>query len=74
MIGSGMKRAIALAAVLSGAIPGILSGCKAVRSPGKLELFLQGQAAELAGEEVEKRLRHLAEELGVDGVVRTFPA
>jgi exopolyphosphatase/guanosine-5'-triphosphate,3'-diphosphate pyrophosphatase len=66
--------AFRLGAVLSGAIPGILPGCKAVRSDGKLELLLQGQAAELAGEEVEKRLRHLAEELGVDGAVFTVPA
>ncbi len=63
--------AFRLGAALSGSTPGILSGCTAARSRLKLELVLSGQAAELAGEEVEKRLRHLADELGVNWAVRT---
>jgi len=65
--------AFRLGAVLSGSIPGILPGCKAVHGPGRLDLRLEGQAAELAGEEVEKRLRHLTGELGVAGAVRAVP-
>lgn len=63
--------AFRLGAVLSGSTPGILSGCRAILSPGRLELALEGRAALLAGEEVDKRLRHLASELQVEGVVHT---
>jgi exopolyphosphatase/guanosine-5'-triphosphate,3'-diphosphate pyrophosphatase len=66
--------AFRLGAVLSGSTPGILPGCRAVHGPGRLDLLLEGQAAELAGEEVEKRLRHLTGELGVAGVVRAVQA
>jgi exopolyphosphatase/guanosine-5'-triphosphate,3'-diphosphate pyrophosphatase len=66
--------AFRLGAVLSGSVPGILPGCRAVHGPGRLDLLLEGQAAELAGEEVEKRLRHLTGELGVAGVVRAVQA
>ena len=66
--------AFRLGVALTSATPGILCGCKTVRTQGKLELSLQGQASELAGEEVEKRLRHLADELEVDGVVRAIQA
>ena len=61
--------AFRLGAVLAGSAPGILPGCRAVHGPGRLDLLLEGRAAELAGEEVEKRLRHLTAELGVAGAV-----
>jgi hypothetical protein len=41
-----------------------------VHAPGLLELVLEGPAAPFAGEEVDKRLRHLAGALGVAEVVR----
>ncbi len=66
--------AFRLGAVLSGSTPGILPGCRAVHGPGRLDLRLEGQAAELAGEEVERRLRHLTAELGLAGVVHAVPA
>ncbi|HUV33129.1 MAG TPA: hypothetical protein VMW31_06115 [Devosiaceae bacterium] len=62
--------AFRLGSVLSGSTPGILPSCRVVHAPGRLELVLEGQAALLAGEEVDKRLRHLTGELGVAGVVR----
>jgi exopolyphosphatase/guanosine-5'-triphosphate,3'-diphosphate pyrophosphatase len=62
--------AFRVGAVLSGSAPGVLPGCRVVHAPGRLELILEGPAARLAGEEVDKRLRHLAGELGVAGVVR----
>lgn len=62
--------AFRLGAALSGSTPGVLPGCRIEHSPKALELVLEGQAALLAGEEVDKRLRHLAEELGVAGSVR----
>ncbi len=65
--------AFRLGAVLSGSTPGILSGCRSVHAPGRLELTLVVQAADLDGEEVDKRLRHLTSELGVDGVMHAVP-
>ena len=66
--------AFRLGAVLSGSAQGILRNCRVVHAPGQLELVLEGQAALLAGEEVDKRLRHLAAELGVAGAVRQVAA
>jgi exopolyphosphatase/guanosine-5'-triphosphate,3'-diphosphate pyrophosphatase len=66
--------AFRLGVVLASSARGVLTGCKVVHTPDRLELVLEGQAAELAGEEVEKRLRHLASELGVDGELRVNPA
>jgi exopolyphosphatase/guanosine-5'-triphosphate,3'-diphosphate pyrophosphatase len=62
--------AFRLGAALSNSAPGILSSCRVVHAPGLLELVLEGPAAPFAGEEVDKRLRHLAGALGVAGVVR----
>jgi exopolyphosphatase/guanosine-5'-triphosphate,3'-diphosphate pyrophosphatase len=62
--------AFRLGAVLSGSTPGILPDCRVVHAPGVLDLALEGRAAALAGEEIDKRLRHLAGELGVAGEVR----
>ncbi|HUF87961.1 MAG TPA: exopolyphosphatase [Thermohalobaculum sp.] len=59
-----------LGAALSGATPGVLGSCRMVRAPGRLDLVLEGPAEELAGEEVEKRLRNLTVELGVAGELR----
>lgn len=66
--------AFRLGAVLSGSTPGILPGCRAVHGPGRLDLRLEGRALDLAGDEVEKRLRHLTGELGVAGAVHAVPA
>ncbi len=44
-----------------------------MRAPGRLDLVLEGPAAELAGEEVEKCLGLLVSELGVTGSVRNAP-
>jgi exopolyphosphatase/guanosine-5'-triphosphate,3'-diphosphate pyrophosphatase len=63
--------AFRLGVVLSGSTPGILSCCKVIHAPGRLDVALEGRATELDGEEVEKRLRHLTGELGVEGVIRT---
>ena len=62
--------AFRLGAVLSGSAPGVLRDCRVTHTAGLLEMTLEGQAALLAGEEVDKRLRHLAAELGGAGVVR----
>ncbi len=59
-----------LGAALSGASPGVLPFCRPVHGPGRLDLVLEGPAVELAGEEVEKRLRNLTAHLGVKGEVR----
>jgi exopolyphosphatase/guanosine-5'-triphosphate,3'-diphosphate pyrophosphatase len=59
-----------LGAALSGAVPGVLPLCQPLRAPGRLDLALEGAAAELAGEEVERRLASLAEALGVCGQLR----
>jgi len=71
-IGRAVRLGLAfrLGAALSGSVPGVLPGCRAVHDRGRLDLALEGQALDLAGEEVEKRLRHLTEELGVSGEVR----
>jgi exopolyphosphatase/guanosine-5'-triphosphate,3'-diphosphate pyrophosphatase len=61
--------AFRLGAVLASSAPGILPDCRVVHTPGLLTLNLEGQTAQLAGEEVDKRLRHLASELGVIGQV-----
>jgi exopolyphosphatase/guanosine-5'-triphosphate,3'-diphosphate pyrophosphatase len=66
--------AFRLGAVLSGSTPGVLSYCPMVLSRGRLKLVLHGKATQLAGEEVEKRLRHLASEMGLDTVVVLKPA
>ncbi|MFQ5567033.1 MAG: exopolyphosphatase, partial [Paracoccaceae bacterium] len=66
--------AFRLGAALSGATPGILPGCRAVHGAGRLDLRLGGRALDLAGEEVEKRLRHLTAELGVAGAVHAEAA
>ena len=65
--------AFRLGAVLAGSTPGVLSGCPMSRSRGRLKLTLRGHAAQLAGEEVEKRMGHLANELGLDPVVSLKP-
>jgi exopolyphosphatase/guanosine-5'-triphosphate,3'-diphosphate pyrophosphatase len=62
-----------LGVVLSGAVPGMLRGCRLARSHTSLELTLFGAAAELAGEEVEKRLAGLADALGLDWALRSEP-
>lgn len=61
--------AFRLGAVLSGSTRGILQDCRVIHAPGILELVLEGRAALLAGEEVEKRLRHLADKLGVSALL-----
>ncbi len=61
-----------LGAAVSGAAPGILPHCRPEAGPGRLDLVLEGPAAELAGEEVEKRLRNLTESLGVTGKVQAM--
>ncbi len=55
-----------LGTVLSGAAPGMLRHCRVRYDGDQLELVLRGPAAELAGEEVEKRLRQLTTELGAE--------
>ncbi len=60
-----------LGATLSGAMPGMLPFCRAVRAAGRLDVVLEGPAAELAGEEVEKRVKSLTDELGVAGELRS---
>jgi len=66
--------AFRLGAVLSGSSPGILPLCRVEHTPGRLQLVLEDQAALLAGEEVDKRLRHLVGELGVAGALRQVSA
>jgi hypothetical protein len=51
----------------------MLRGCRLARSHTSLELTLFGAAAELAGEEVEKRLAGLADALGLDWALRSEP-
>lgn len=74
--GPALERAIRyglvfrLGASLSGAAPGTLPACRVVHGAGRLDLVLEGPAAELAGEEVDKRLRNLTGELGVAGALR----
>jgi len=58
--------AFRLGVVLAAASPGVLAGCRVDLKPGRLGLSLSGSAAELAGEEVDKRMRQLARELGLE--------
>jgi len=66
--------AFRLGAALSGAVPGVLSGCGLVRSRSAIELTLEGPAFELAGTEVERRLAGLAEALELKWKLRSKPA
>lgn len=59
-----------LAVALSAAIPGVLPACGVAHAPGRFDLVLEGPAAELAGEEVDKRFEALGRELGVKGELR----
>ena len=61
-----------LGAALSGAAPGILAQCRVTMRGNQLEVALFGSAGELAGEEVEKRLRHLASELQATGELKVI--
>jgi len=65
--------AFRLGVVLSGAVPGMLRGCRLTRSHTGLDLTLFGSAAELAGAEVEKRLSSLADALGLKWALRSEP-
>lgn len=63
--------ALRLGCVLAGAAPGILPDVKVQKSKGRISLTLPPERAELAGEEVDKRLGHLAEALGAEARVVT---
>lgn len=65
--------AFRLGAVLSGSTPGILSDCAVSRAPGRLDLVLEGAAAEFAGEEVDKRFGQLLRELNAEGTIQAGP-
>lgn len=66
--------AFRLGAVLSGSTPGVLGDCAVSRAPGRLDLVLDGAAAEFAGEEVDKRFGQLLRELNAEGAIRTGAA
>ena len=51
---------------IAGAAPGVLPEVGVARRSGTLAVTLPPDRAELAGEEVEKRVAHLAETLGLD--------
>jgi exopolyphosphatase / guanosine-5'-triphosphate,3'-diphosphate pyrophosphatase len=58
--------ALRIGCVLAGAAPGVLPEVGVSHPPGGITLNLPPGRAELAGEEVEKRLGHLAGALGVE--------
>lgn len=65
--------AFRLGAVLAAATPGVLGDCTVRRTPGRLDLVLEGAAVEFAGEEVDKRFAQLLRELNVEGAIQTEP-
>lgn len=65
--------AFRLGAVLAGATPGVLPDCIVSCDPGRLDLTLEGIAADFAGEEVDKRFAQLLRELDAEGVIRLMP-
>ena len=65
--------AFRLGAVLAGSAPGVLQNCEVTRGETQLGLILRGVAADLMGEEVDKRFNQLLRELGMTGEVRADP-
>lgn len=65
--------AFRLGAALAGSTPGVLPLCRVVQVPGGLELILEGESADLAGEEIEKRFKKLVAALGVIGKITVIP-
>lgn len=62
-----------LGAALAGSTPGVLPLCRVVQVPGSLELVLEGDVADLAGEEIDKRFKKLIAALGVTGKISVIP-
>lgn len=62
-----------LGVTLACGMPGLLPHCGVTRGAGRLELALSGPVAEMAGEEVAKRLKALADELGVEAGLEPVP-
>lgn len=64
-----LGKAMRLGAMISGAQAGLLANASLSRNDGKLTLTLAGNANELGGEVVEKRLASLARQLEIEAVL-----
>ncbi|HSF94877.1 MAG TPA: Ppx/GppA family phosphatase [Thermohalobaculum sp.] len=65
--------AFRLGTAISGSTPGALPDCGVIRTADRLDLEFRGKAADLLGEEVEKRFGRLLRALRVSGSIAAAP-